>query len=231
ESLDIGNTQLNAQGRTDAWFIGLFPNLQSLNIAGNGLVNLHGIEMLRWLREIDASNNQLQDVAMLGNFKELQSVNLAGNNTLPGMMVAPIVGNNLNLINLNVNGIQIGGLYSLGLAMGGTNNRPALRSLEIANTGMQDANGFNFLAMLPNLARLNVAGNKIDNLSGLYGRTNLRELDLSNNPLFEVGMLYQMNYLNWLNLAEDTNVPCWQLDGIQSNLPQTKVIRPTSCRK
>jgi Leucine-rich repeat (LRR) protein len=122
-----------------------------------------------------------------------------------------------------------------------------LVELDLGNTQLSNGwtgggNGVWYLFDFPGLVRLNLAGNAITEIFALgvsefdpnTGMTRprfnrLAELDVSNNQITEVFSLQTLRTLKNLNLLDNNNIRCADLDMLTSVLNTTTVQRPASC--
>lgn len=90
-----------------------------------------------------------------------------------------------------------------------------LQSLSCANAGISDLRGLeNFTA----LRFLDLAGNRISDLTPLNRLPVLSGLNLPDNPLRDIAALLTMNSLTVVNLSGTEQIPCDQLDALESRL-------------
>ena len=80
--LDLGNTKLLDGGSKNLNFPMQFPNLAKLNVAGNGLLSIFGLNNALKLTELDLSNNALVDIWPLTSLVAARAINLLNNNTI-----------------------------------------------------------------------------------------------------------------------------------------------------
>jgi Leucine-rich repeat (LRR) protein len=229
--LDLGNTRLSAQGNSTPLRLAAFPNLQRVNLAGNGLTSLTGMDLLTQVTELDVSNNNLADLRSMGGLTGLTVLNLSGNPALPSWQLSNPIRQNPGLIRLGLNGIALNSLADVN----GLNSNYAplkLLELDLGNTHALDLDGLNFLSGFPNLTRLNLAGNGLRNISGIRILSNfgqLADLDLSNNAVPFAGDLFGMQFLKTVNLSGNAALRCFDLDILVTSLPATQITRPTPC--
>jgi Leucine-rich repeat (LRR) protein len=208
KELDLGNTDLDVNVVN---FLSAFSNLQRLNLAGNGFPEYSSLYYLRdlsKLRDLDLSGNAIRELSMLNNMYELQRLNLS--NTLVNVEdVRHLIGYTPNLTSLGLNGVAIGNISNLGeMRNNQTGQYLNLTELDLGNTGLLGTwghNGFQFLTNFPNLQRLNMAGNAINDIAGLWNMSKMLDLDLSNNNLLYIP-LGRMSNLQRLNLSGNLNM-------------------------
>ncbi len=230
--LDLGHTQLSAQGNSNPAWLANFPDLQRLNLAGNGLTSLAGLEPLTQVSELDVSNNNLSDLREISSLTGLSTLRLSGNAGVPGWQLGNLVRQNVGLTRLGVNGISLNSLADLNGLLGNHGRPLNLVELDLGNTGAPDLDGLYFLSGFPNLSRLNLAGNNLRNIGGIrvFGpQGKLQDLDLSNNALSSPADLYGMFSLQTLNLTGNAALRCFDLDILAASLPLTQLSRPVPC--
>jgi len=250
--LDLGNTGLtDFSGNKSLDFLQPYANLTSLNVAGNGIDNIQvftspnpngsGPNFAK-LSELDISNNAIIDAWPLSALRTLTKLNLSGNRSIDIVQVRPVLDINWGLTSLGLNGIRIGAFSNLGALFNPQTGRPYdFVELDLGNSGLTDLAGnksLDFLQPYANLTRLNVAGNGIDNIQVFWSQNlngsgpnfaKLAELDLSSNAIVDVGPLTALRTLVALNLVDNTQIRCVDLDNLALALPQTDIRRPASC--
>lgn len=229
--LDLSNTRLSANGNLGASIVfQRFRNLQTVNLAGNGLSDATLGSGLPYLTDLDLSNNLLADVSQIQNLRTLRRINLGGNSKITSIAVSTLLYNNPDLISIGFNGINLGSLAAIGNLNKQLTGAPMdLLELDLGNSGLKDINGLAFLSRFAWLQRLNLAGNGISATSGLSYMPHLRELDLSNNPLSYVGDLPGLRTLRTLNLSGDSAIACVDLTSLGNTLVGTVITRPATC--
>lgn len=208
--------------------------IKNLSVAGKGIQDLQGIQMLTGLETLDLSGNKLEVIAQLGDLKgSLKSLNLSDNlikETGPLSLLT-------NLTSLDVSGnliedgggiANLTGLTTLNIAdnkivdSGAFEKLTNLTSLDVSGNQIKDAGG---IAPLTKLETLNLSGNQIEDTGALETLANLKTLDLSGNQIADLGGLEKagMN-LTTLNIANNkveelyplfgmTNLTTLNLDG------------------
>ena len=209
--LDLGNSGLpGRQGSPVFDFLKQFPNLQRLNLSGNGIVDVYQFQNMQDLSNLDLSNNNLFVMPPLWQVTALKRLNLSGNSRLRVSEVAALINQNPRLTSLGLNGIAIGSISNLGPLVDSRTNQPlGLTGLDLGNTGLLDQNGqksVTFLAQFPNLQHLNLAGNGLNNIATVGSLNQLTDLDVSGNALVEVGSLRNLHNLRGVNLSGNTGL-------------------------
>jgi Ran GTPase-activating protein (RanGAP) involved in mRNA processing and transport len=226
--LDLGNTQLAANGNGNLFWLAMFPNLQRLNLAGAGLNSLQGLEGFSRMTALDVSDNTLFDLQPLYAMRGLTRLNLSGNVNLQSWTIGQVLGQNPGLTHIGLNRIALGSLDNIG-AFGGSWQPMKLVELDIGNTGLRNIDGLNFLSSFPGITRLNVAGNELRSINGVHYLPGLKHLDASNNALGYVLDLGDIRTLQTLNLAGNSTLKCYELNALVSRLPGAVVTRPNLC--
>jgi Leucine-rich repeat (LRR) protein len=204
--LDLGNTGVQrSSGGRGFDLLRQFPNLQKLNLAGNGVVDIYSeLRELQNLTDLDLSGNKLQFLPLPMQAK-LTRLNVSGNPVMYAQELGYLINQNPGLTSLRLNGINIGSISNLGGLINSRTGQPLnLTELDLGNTGLLDQYGqknVSFLAQFGNLQHLNLAGNGLTNLAGLADVTNLREVDVSNNALADIYPLMAARGLTRLNLS------------------------------
>lgn len=81
---------------------------------------------------------------------------------------------------------------------------------------------------LPELTMLDVSDNNITDLSPIIYLEKLRLLRIANNSIRSVASLNDLNLLNFIDLSGNSQIPCRQLDQLESRLGSS-LRRPLSC--
>lgn len=81
---------------------------------------------------------------------------------------------------------------------------------------------------LPELTMLDVSDNNITDLSPIIYLEKLRLLRIANNSIRSVASLNGLNLLNFIDLSGNSQIPCRQLDQLESRLGSS-LRRPLSC--
>ena len=228
--LDLGNTALTNVGTKNLEFARQFPNLSKLNVAGNGINDIFGLNNALKLTELDLSNNAL-DILPLFQLRTLTKFNVSGNRALTLQQVQPVLSQNVNLTSIGLNGIAIGEFSNLPLFNPLLNRPYDLTELDLGNTALTNVGTKNleFARQFPNLSKLNVAGNGINDIFGLNNALKLTELDLSNNALVNILPLTNLRAARTINLLDNNQIRCADLDAVAIALALAKIQRPISC--
>jgi Leucine rich repeat/Leucine Rich repeats (2 copies) len=221
--LDLGNTGLLDQyGQKNVSFLAQFGNLQSLNLAGNGLINLAGLGNVASLRDVDLSGNALLDIYPLMAARNLTRLNLSGNPALTIGQVRPLIDQSWGLTSLGLNGMALNDISALGPMFNPMTGLPyKLEELDLGNTRLNSYGNTNsfWIAQYPNLRRVNLAGNGLSNLQGFETLGNLVDLDVSANNLFDIQALFGLRNLNSINLSGNSSLPGWTVAPVLGQNP------------
>ena len=190
-----------------------------------------------WLKFLNLSNNQIEEISCLDNFQNLYSLNLANNNLekISGLETSPRIGRldlkknniskieglekltNLRYLHLSYNNIsKIEGLEkNTRLAYLYLNNNDIceieglenLRSLEVLKLYRNKIEQINGLNNLYNLSDLDLSHNLLTSMKGFGKFDNLKRLDLSNNQLKTIDSLENFENLEYLDLRYNPSLP------------------------
>jgi Leucine-rich repeat (LRR) protein len=208
-------------------------NLQSLNLAGNDIVEIKGLNELINIQALDLRRNKIMEIKGLDELTSLRYLGLADNriteikglDKLTNLQTLSLVDNriteikgldkltNLQELNLSINKItKIQGLYEL----------TSLRELALSNNQIIEIRGLDELTSLwklilennqiteikgldrlTSLQKLYLYNNRITKIKGLVTQVNLRDLDLRNNQITEIKGLDGTTNLQDLDLRNN----------------------------
>ncbi|MFW2371768.1 MAG: leucine-rich repeat domain-containing protein [Gammaproteobacteria bacterium] len=225
--LDLSNT-----GIIDLWGVEHYPDLDSLNVSGNNLTNIDALGMfgplrVSFLRDLDLSNNAIMDVAPLSGFVNLESLWLSGNPDIDYQQLYGILDQNNQLTRIGLGDIAING--PIPQFMNQMTWQPYdLVELDLSNTGLTDVVG---LEQYDELLSLDISGNGIQDITHLAYIPNylLQRISLANNDIADIGPLYTLTQLNYIDLTGNNRISCIVLDELVMAFPEATIIRPTSC--
>lgn len=143
-----------------------------------------------YLTTLDASNNQITDIAFFSLENQLSflaTVNLSKNKI---EHLGEIAIRNLRILNLNMNQIAF---------FEGFRGHPTLEVLELRGNKINSLVGF---ANLFNLKKLYLADNQLPGITGLSGCPLLEVLHLRSNPIESLSELPSLPSLSYLNLRQ-----------------------------
>jgi Leucine-rich repeat (LRR) protein len=233
--LDLGNTGISEFAANGIDFLQRFPNLERLNLAGNGISNLQGLAFpFSRLTDLDLANNAIVDVGPLAHFRSLTRLNLSGNTGIDIRQLSPLLDMNPGITRLGLNGIRMDSIANLGSLRNPMTDQPRnFIELDLGNTGIREfaAGGPDFIFHSTNLERLNLAGNGIANIQVFSQRRfwKLTDLNLANNAITDVNWLTSTRSLSHLNLSGNPGILCAELDKLAQWLIQTDIQRPVPC--
>jgi len=186
-------------------------NLQVLDLAHNAISDVHSIDYLGRLAQLDLGynniqyvgfsririslkslnldHNQISDISWLASLRHVEQVSLSHNRLTSIEALASLS----DLVSLDARNNQISSISSL------TSNRE-LREVDLGNNLITDVGG---LRENLHLVVLRLDGNQISNIDGLAGLEDLEELNLANNQLTDVSTLAEDLSIQRLNLSHN----------------------------
>lgn len=200
-----------------------FPNLEKLDYSRNNLYNIDSIPNLNKLKELSLAGNYISDFSKLKNLVILENLDISENqNTdINSFPILPT----LKSLNVTGNSIQTAILYykfpqlqTLNMSSIINKNKeiPLIKSLEIissTNNNLTETSDYyyNNLSSLYKLRELNLSNNSfrdIKILSGLLQYSNLENLVLSSNQIFNINGVEKLSKLKALYLSNNqfTNI-------------------------
>ena len=210
-------TQLRANGARVRDLTGLeqATGLESLSLRSNDLVDLSPLSGLASLRTLDLSYNHVVDLSPLSGLSALSWVDLSNN---PLRDISPLSGLTrcrhlfLNYTSVDFDQVHalpcIDKLLSLGLAGVGVRNLAglekalSLRRLELRGNGF--ISDVSALANLAALRQLDLSDNAVENIGPLRGLVRLNSLMLNSNRIADLSPLANMTSLTLLDLRENS---------------------------
>ncbi|MGD8783435.1 MAG: GEVED domain-containing protein [Thioalkalispiraceae bacterium] len=206
--LNVSNT-----GLTDVNRLIEFPALRELNLSGNPLAGLSGIDTLYNLRELDISSTGLYSAYDLNNLRFLEHLNVSGNNTNTFFVneLQFVIQNNLNLRSLHMAGLGITDISMVPFPM------PS----PLANTN--------------SLVELNLDNNPLALMNGLEQQGALKRLSLRNvapaEPTMPVNLapLTSLVEPQLIDLRDNAHFICGELDYLELFYSPEVVKRPATC--
>ena len=194
---------------TDLSFVGELEHIQSINLKGNNIVSLDGLQKATTLKEVILDNNYISDLEVLGQMEQLESLSLANNNisvlpdnlcnmdnllylNLSGNRLVDIAGLNglINLIKLDISANKLSKRIYM-------NNMPKLQNLNLSNNAFVE---MDTLGELPQLEELDISDNYLSDLAFLEQYPRLKEIDLSYNEFGSLDGILKCNELEYLNI-------------------------------
>lgn len=192
-----------------------FSNLEILDLAENSDVDLKSIKGLDKLRKLDISRNLIKDLSILGQFPKLTDLNLSNQRSFNFETFPKI--ESLEILNLSGNKFTNSKIKLLGKLSELDN----LRDLNLANNSMKNLyiltnyyknnNSFTHkstsknevVGLLPNIEKLNVSNNKINDIKAIKFYSGLKELNGSNNEIYNLTHLKALTEIEVLNLSNN----------------------------
>ena len=171
-------------------------NLRELNISNNPtkISDISLLAELKQLRSLDLSNNDISDIRPLSGLTQLQTLWTKGN---PITDFTPLAGLNLTDLKYDVVEQPTPQIDLAEAWMPDSTLRTAVRGeigllpgVPLTRKKLQDA------------SYINVAGKGISSITGLEFATNLRELDIRNNPITDLRPLANLTTLERLYLSD-----------------------------
>ncbi len=198
------------------------PNLYTLWLKGDGIVDLNFLSGLANLTSLDLSDNLIVSLEPLAVLQNLESLYLENNRAVYTDKNFSVLG---RLPKLHELGLQNNGIVDLGFLSSGFANLiwlnlgdsavytttnfnilkqlPKLYGLGLKNNGIVD---LNLLSELPNLTWLDLSKNQITDITPLKKLTNLQVLDYSNTSIADLGALAAFPHLRELSLQSNAIV-------------------------
>ena len=242
ESLDISDNNIS-----DISALNSLAKLQNLNASSNMITNITPISILTNLQALDMSSNRISDMTPITNLTNLTNLNLAQNAISNAKPLAKLVKmKSLDLSKnssiTNIDDTLQESLISLNLSGTGirkikqndsdekaliTQKCQKLEELYLADTNISDISYLFEMTYeneesrpcLLNLKKFdysNPSGATID-LSNLLPFTNLVEIDLPGNSLYNISPIYDLTKLTKLNLANNNITDLSGLINIEYN--------------
>ena len=173
-----------------------------MNLEGNQLTSIEGLEKLTELSFLDLGNNQLTCIEELGKLFDLFSLDLGSNQlrSIEGLEHLP------RLHSLDLSGNQLKSIEGL-------EHLSKLHSLNLSGNQLKSIEG---LEALEELGELDSSDNQISHTKGLDSLSKLRRLNLSRNQLSKIEGLEPLSLLESLDLSNNRF-------SVIENLPQTSL--------
>ena len=153
--------------------------------------DLTGLEFAKNMRNLDVSNNWIEDISVLAGLKNLMTLNLRFTELSDVSFLVDL--KNLTTLNLSDNPM----IEDISVLAG-------LKNLTTLNLRFTELSDVSFLVDLKNLTTLNLSDNPmIEDISVLAGLKNLMTLNLRFTELSDVSFLADLKNLTTLNLSEN----------------------------
>ncbi|HEX4911212.1 MAG TPA: leucine-rich repeat domain-containing protein [Permianibacter sp.] len=195
---------LSNTGVADPYFP-LLPELRVLRLAGNSNIDLVRIAALPQLKALDLSDTGLLTIEPLLPLTQLEELRLSGNTALPVHQVEQLLRQLPNLKRLALADLLMP--FDVVSVLMQSNSHHAIEVLDLANTAQQPAE-------LPfaNLRELNLSDNPVQFLPPLPRPEQLQVLKLANMPLRSLPQAPEFRALNVLDLSGSVAIPDWERD-------------------
>ncbi len=177
--------------------------LSSLDLGGNNIQNLTGLEYCKNLTSFVLMMNQVSDITPLAELTQLTELFLDFNQISDITPLAELT--QLTKLSLNENQISditpLTGLTQLktlslsGNQIGDTSTLAELTQLTRLELGDNQISNISALAELTQLTRLSLGKNQISDISILAGLTQLTRLELGNNQISDISILAGLTQL------------------------------------
>ena len=187
--LDLSNTSI-----TDLHPLATLINLEALFLVGNGISDISPLAELTKLQHLDLSNNDIEDLRPLSGLAELRTLWIKGN---PITDFMPLAGLNLTDLKYDVIDEPTEQTDPAEAWMPDAALRAAVRGEIGLLPGISLRK-----EKLQAVSYINIAGKSISNITGLEFATNLRELDISSNPITDLRPLSELTTLEILDLSD-----------------------------
>lgn len=187
--LDLSNTSI-----TDLHPLATLINLEALFLVGNGISDISPLAGLMKLRHLDLSNNKISDISPLAGLTELRILWIKEN---PITDFSPLSGLNLTDLKYDVIEEPTGQTDPTEAWMPDAALRAAVRGEIGLLPGVPLTR-----KRMPAVGYINVSGKGISDITGLEFATNLKELDISSNPITDLRPLASLTTLEILKLSD-----------------------------
>ena len=225
-SLELSNTGLNFVPTP----LDQFPKLQVLDLSNNPIQSVGPLFSLELVLEyLDLSNTELTNIDELLPLRALKRLFLNHDQAITYVdtaLISNLLMNNQGLTHLGLNGVQLQtNAAAVMSALGGL----PIDWLEIANTGLSELS-LPF-GVLERLQYLDASNNQIASLAGIEIGQQLIQLNLANNQITDVTpLINSLPSLNLLNLLGNDTILCADLDALEASLlPEVEFTRPAVC--
>ena len=193
ESLHLWNVSPNTP-HLDLHPLASLINLEELSLENNRISDISPLENLKKLQRLHLMHNHIADVSSLAELTELQTLWIKRN---PITDFTPLAGLNLTDLKYDVVEQPTPQIDLAEAWMPDSTLRTAVRGeigllpgVPLTRKKLQDA------------SYINVAGKGISSITGLEFATNLRELDIRNNPITDLRPLANLTTLERLYLSD-----------------------------
>ena len=221
-------TSLNLSGNRITKIEGLEnkANLEKVILNANKITKIEGLEKLQNLKSLNLNNNDISDITPLSANTSLTTLELKGNTEIDGNR-SNYTGERLEALNKIGEILDRGGTINLDIDKLGLFTN--YKTLDLSNQNLITLEPLEGLTQLTNL---NIANNKItleDTKSQdiLKSMTNLTSLNLIGNPIKDITAINELKNLKSLIINGSINVNLVQIEDIISNLNTLRVSTET----
>ncbi len=212
-NLDAAGNQI-----TETTSVGSLQYLQELNLSGNSIKDFSGLGRLEKLFTMDLSNTGITDMSLsfLYPLRSLNYLNLQNNaglsNRAVGTLQSMLTGCSIATSDL-VYEVEFSGRTmrsdeskllmpsSAVLDLNGLERLPQLNTIDLSGNMIESLYQFEITPSRTVLLSLNLADNRITDISSLSGLTVIEDLDLSGNRIENIASLQKLTTLKRLNLS------------------------------
>lgn len=150
-----------------------------LDVSGENIESLSGIEYAINLVDLNVSNNNISDISFLSKLTKLEKLNASDNNISDISYISNLV----NLVNLDLsNTVRLSGI----------------NSLEDKSNKIED---ISCISNLKKITKLNLSNNIVNDIKPLTGLNNLVSLDLSGNSILDISNIKNIPSLEILRIS------------------------------
>lgn len=214
--------------------------IENLDLPGQGIENLDGIENCINLKSLLLTSNRITDVSPLTSLTQLWALHVGGNRISDVTPLAKMSGlSNITLEDNQISDITpLNSLHKMSRLRLSTNQikdispLKSMTSLDRLTLSSNQISDISPLASLTKLTYLTIANNTISDISPLASLTGLTELDLANNKISDVSSLKAMTNLTTLTINNNQIsdiAPLSSLKGLFSlNLSNNRISNVSS---
>lgn len=150
-----------------------------LDVSGENIESLSGIEYAINLVDLNISNNNISDISFISKLTKLENLNASNNN----ISDISYISNLINLVNLDLSNMV---------------RLSEINSLESNSNRIED---INCISNLKKLTKLNLSNNIVNDIKPLTSLNNLVNLDLSGNSILDISNIKNIPSLEILRIS------------------------------
>lgn len=166
-----------------------FPDILSIDLSNNKLINFQGLQNLKSLVRLTARRNDINDISVLENLTKLREINLEYNK----LTKIDVFRNLVNLKNIQISENEISDISSLV-------NASKLESFWASFNKIEDISP---LKNAEKLNYLNIWNNPVENIEALKGKQLLRMCYINKTNVKDISPLKGLEKLEYLNISEN----------------------------